>query len=184
MYKIRSMEPEELEEVILKLPEETRLSIQNRIDRLPVALLEDIINHKPLSRKAVIYYQLPFDRHSLRKLAVETIYHHLLMEQPIDQALFDTMLQTNEVDPFLYDLTIGMEENEKAYIEELSSRLRKDWNWNRLAVLEQAILLVALHEITQLNTPKAVAINEAVTIAKELCDEQSPKMINGILDQV
>ncbi len=33
-------------------------------------------------------------------------------------------------------------------------------------------------------TPKAVVINEAITLAKKYCDDNSYKLLNGVLDQL
>ena len=62
--------------------------------------------------------------------------------------------------------------------------MRKDWSFDRLSVLEQAILLVSLQEILQNDIPKPVVINEAIKLAKKYCDDDSYKLINGVLDQL
>ncbi len=62
--------------------------------------------------------------------------------------------------------------------------LRKDWDFNRLSVLEQAILLMGCQEILVNETPKSVVIDEAVRLAKKYCDDDSYKLINGVLDQL
>jgi N utilization substance protein B len=38
------------------------------------------------------------------------------------------------------------------------------------------------YEILVAKTDKAIIINEAVELAKELADEKSPQFINGVLD--
>ena len=62
--------------------------------------------------------------------------------------------------------------------------LRKDWSFDRLSILEQTILLIAFQEILVNETPKAIVINEAVTLAKKYCDEDAYKFINGVLGAI
>jgi N utilization substance protein B len=50
--------------------------------------------------------------------------------------------------------------------------------------LEQTILLIAFQEILVNETPKAIVINEAVTLAKKYCDEDAYKLLNGVIDQL
>ena len=50
--------------------------------------------------------------------------------------------------------------------------------------IDQAILLVATSEILTAKVDRAVAIDEAVNIAKEYSDDESFKYINGVLDQI
>lgn len=51
-------------------------------------------------------------------------------------------------------------------------------------MLEQSILLISLQEILQNDIPKPIVINEAIKLAKKFCDDDSYKLINGILDQI
>ena len=74
-------------------------------------------------------------------------------------------------------------EKQEEYAEELNVLLNK-WTFNRLGFMEQAILLVATAEIKETINDKAVVINEAITIAKKFCDEESYKYINGVLDRL
>ena len=56
--------------------------------------------------------------------------------------------------------------------------------WWRVNYIDQAILLVATSEILTAKVDRAVAIDEAVNIAKEYSDDESFKYINGVLDQI
>ncbi|MCI9040583.1 transcription antitermination factor NusB [Dubosiella newyorkensis] len=123
------------------------------------------------------------NRHKMRILAMKCVYQHLLLGKDIRKCVFEAT-KSNNIDGYLYELTIGTVEHEKQYIEKIQPLLRKDWSFDRLSLIEQAILLVSAQEILALDTPKPVVINEAITIAKKYCDDDSYKMINGILDQL
>ncbi|WP_288343545.1 transcription antitermination factor NusB [uncultured Dubosiella sp.] len=122
-------------------------------------------------------------RHDMREIALRCVYQHLLLGTDIRKCVFDAM-RGNNIDGYLYALTIGTIEHEQEYIDIISKYLRKDWSFDRLSVLEQAILLVSLQEILQNDIPKPVVINEAIKLAKKYCDDDSYKLINGVLDQL
>mgnify|MGYP001051454152 CR=1 FL=1 len=123
-------------------------------------------------------------RHDMREIALRCVYQHLLLGTDIRKCVFDAMRGNNNIDGYLYALTIGTIEHEQEYIDIISKYLRKDWSFDRLSVLEQAILLVSLQEILQNDIPKPVVINEAIKLAKKYCDDYSYKLINGVLDQL
>lgn len=68
--------------------------------------------------------------------------------------------------------------------EKIAQYLRKDWHMNRLPGAEKAILRVATAEMCYLDQPLEIAINEAVELAKRYCDEDAPRYINGILNNL
>ena len=59
----------------------------------------------------------------------------------------------------------------------------RNWTWDRLPLLTQAILLMSYtHFYFIEKVDKSVVINVAVTLAKKYIDEKQAKFINGILD--
>ena len=124
------------------------------------------------------------NRHDIRLVALNSIYQHLLLNKDIRKCVFECMDHTNTIDGYLYSITIGTVENKQNYIDIYNTLLRKDWTFDRLSMLEQSILLIAAQEINANHMPKSVVINEAVTLAKEYCDDESYKLINGVLDRL
>lgn len=175
---------DELMQKIQELPPYMLESIKNRLDEIPVPVLEALVSHKPLKRGVLLKYNLPFSRHQMREIAMECIYQHLLMGTDVRACLAKAMRGRNEVDSFLYSLAVGTQEHEKEYEERISSMLRSDWSYDRLSKLEQAILLMSFQDIEVNETPKPVVIDEAVQLARQYCDDQSYKLINGILDRL
>lgn len=89
--------------------------------------------------------------------------------------------------------------DQKTYIEILLGRVKEHlpdidniintvsdgWTTGRMAKMDLAILRTAAAEIIYIDeVPKAVAINEAVNIAKKYGSEQSPGFINAILGKI
>ncbi|MDX1566003.1 MAG: transcription antitermination factor NusB [Phycisphaeraceae bacterium] len=67
--------------------------------------------------------------------------------------------------------------------DERVSRMADQWPTHRQPPIDRSILRLALHEMDQ-GLPPAVAINEAVELAKRFGAEQSPAFINGVLDKI
>ena len=55
------------------------------------------------------------------------------------------------------------------------------WRLKRLPRVDRDILRLAYVDINFLDTPVAVACDEAVNLANKYCDTQGRKMINGVL---
>ena len=73
----------------------------------------------------------------------------------------------------------------QAQIDELVSAYAEDWSLERMPPVDRAVLRVALYELLWCpQIPEAVAIDEAVELAKSLSTDASPAFINGLLARV
>lgn len=122
-------------------------------------------------------------RHKLREVAMTCLYQSFLLQKDIKQSVYDNS-ETNEIDPFLYTVTIDAVTYKDVYIEKINQALREDWEFHRLGYVEQAILIMACCELDLETAPRAIVIDEAITLAKKYCDEETYKLINGVLDQL
>ncbi len=78
-------------------------------------------------------------------------------------------------------------EQYKAHRQEICDLLSSNittYTLDRLNKTDKAILIEALVEILYIKTPVAVAINEAIEIAKTYSEEKSPKFIHGTLSKI
>jgi N utilization substance protein B len=63
--------------------------------------------------------------------------------------------------------------------------LAQNWEFERIAKIDLAILRVAIFEmIHRKDIPPVVSINEAIDLSKEFSNADSKRFINGILDRV
>ena len=69
-------------------------------------------------------------------------------------------------------------------IDEKISALSKNWTLARMSPIDRSILRLATAEILYTKTPKPIAINEALELAKKFGSKSSVAFVNGILDQV
>jgi len=86
-----------------------------------------------------------------------------------------------EARPFTRELALGVD-GRLAELDEEISRLARGWELERIARLERSIMRVALYEMRhRQEIPVEVAIDEAVSFAKEFCGAEAPGFVNGIL---
>jgi N utilization substance protein B len=70
-------------------------------------------------------------------------------------------------------------------VDELIRKNARNFEFNRLSAVDRNILRIACHEILhRSDIPAAVAINEAIEIAKKYSTSDSGKFVNGILDNI
>ncbi|MDR2192003.1 MAG: transcription antitermination factor NusB [Endomicrobium sp.] len=73
----------------------------------------------------------------------------------------------------------------KSEIDSLIKQSAKNWEIERMAVVDRNIIRVAVYEIIAMpETPINVIIDEAVEISKKYSSKDSGKFVNGILDQL
>lgn len=78
----------------------------------------------------------------------------------------------------------GIIEN-KEKIDNIINNSAVNWNVERIAKVDAAILRIAIYElIFEKDIPDKVSINEAIELAKEFSSDNSPSFINGILGKV
>lgn len=71
-------------------------------------------------------------------------------------------------------------ETNDAWVE----RLAPQWPPKRQPGVDRNILRLAIWELTHIDTPPKVIIDEAIELAKSFSTENSPSFINGVLDSV
>lgn len=70
-------------------------------------------------------------------------------------------------------------------INEAIKKVVLNWTIDRMAFIDRAILRLAAYEIIYCpDIPKAVAIDEAVELAKKYSTLEAARFINGILDKI
>lgn len=121
------------------------------------------------------------NRHEIREKIVFALYQHLLLHKDINVCFIDNFEDNN--DEFIIKIQEDLINNKENYIDEISKYLVK-WSFDRLNLVEQAILLETISELKQQLNEKAIVIDEAIILTKTYCDEDSYKYINGVLDNI
>jgi N utilization substance protein B len=70
-------------------------------------------------------------------------------------------------------------------IDELLTEHAEGWTINRMPAVDLAVLRLGLYELLWASdVPDAVAIDEAVQLAKSLSTDDSPRFVNGLLGRI
>ncbi|MBS1416575.1 MAG: transcription antitermination factor NusB [Christensenellales bacterium] len=77
----------------------------------------------------------------------------------------------------LYKGVVG----EYSDLENRVGELSKGFKIDRVFKVDKAVLMMAVFELDNLDTPKSVVINEAVELAKKFSTEFSANFVNGVL---
>jgi N utilization substance protein B len=113
-------------------------------------------------------------RSDQRRDAVFALYQGDVTRRPAAELLTDAK-------PFTRELADGVAARRGELDAEISTR-SQGWDLDRIAPLERNVLRVALYEMHfRDDVPVEVAIDEAVTIAREYCGADAPGFVNGIL---
>ena len=121
-------------------------------------------------------------RQVARQKAIICVYQNLIVDASwTDMKNYikadDQLIEGARAYEFCIQLIENVLKNKDNYIQVIEKQLKKGWSFNRLNKMEAAILLVSTLD-------KSIVINEAVINAKEYCDEDSYKFINGVLNDI
>ncbi|EAK3593476.1 transcription antitermination factor NusB [Campylobacter jejuni] len=122
-------------------------------------------------------------RHQVRQSVISLLYAFELNSQNnvfVDEILDEKKIR-NEQKNFTLNLYNGILDNLNNIDETLNSFLN-DNQITALGHVERAILRLGAYELLFTDTSSAIVINEAIELAKELANDNSPKFINGVLD--
>lgn len=127
-------------------------------------------------------------RRRSRQRALQILFLWDARRQPVDEvinAYYDTLLSEEQParDPFVADLVHGTVDN-LAEVDEQITRHAEHWRMERMPAVDRNILRLAVYEIKRGGTPAAVAIDEALELARKFSNEESVQFVNGVLDAV
>jgi N utilization substance protein B len=131
-------------------------------------------------------------RHRSRQRALQVLFLWDLRKQAVEEAIdsFYNTLSSDEDDPqptpqdeFMESLVRGTVAHAAAIDQRIVSKAA-NWRLERMPVVDRNILRLAVYEIDTLGTPAAVAIDEALELARQFSGDESVSFINGVLDAV
>jgi N utilization substance protein B len=123
-------------------------------------------------------------RRKLRIKTIEYLYQSILLEKDIQAIILDENLKELVIeDNFVVEHLECIDRFMQVYVRKINSLLN-EWTFDRLAILEQAILLLAISEFELESAERAIIINEAIELSRIYADESSYAYINGVLDRL
>ncbi len=125
-------------------------------------------------------------RRVAREQALQVLYSVVIGDREPRDALSEIVGDNadSEQRAFVEELALGtLEYAERA--DRIVSPLLEGWAIERLPTIDRLLLEMATFELhCRPQTPKAVAINEAVALAKRFSTEDSGRFVNGVLSAV
>lgn len=123
-------------------------------------------------------------RNEVRENAFKLIFEGLFHECDVELSK-DNLVELKKEDDigFFNAIMTAFEENQQTMQQEIENNL-KNYSYSRVFKVDLALIYLALTEIKYCQTPKAVAINEVLEIAKKYSTEKSSKFINGLISAI
>jgi N utilization substance protein B len=124
-------------------------------------------------------------RSKARKRALDVLFEADMRSTDPAITLSDWVARGDPPVPdYAQELVKGVVANSER-IDAVVSQYAEDWSLDRMPPVDRAVLRLALFELLWCESvPDAVAIDEAVELAKSLSTDASPGFVNGLLSRV
>ena len=128
-------------------------------------------------------------RRKARECALQMLFSADVAEMPATDVVRSYWAELGEADldetarEFATRLAAGTLQNLELLDDRIRSRA-EHWRISRMAVVDRNILRLAVYEFLYEPTPRTVAINEALEIARRFSTYEATQFINGILDAI
>ena len=126
-------------------------------------------------------------RRMAREAVLQALYASAMTGEDSDKILKDILNRRSydsNLIKYITDLFESAIDNKEWCEDQIKSRLN-NWEFDRVALLDRLLLIVAISEIYFVeDVPPKVSISEAIEIAKIYCNEDSSSFVNGVLDNV
>src|SRR5438105_219834 len=100
---------------------------------------------------------------------------------------FWSELSDGELEPGAQEFATKLAIGALAHLDEVDERIKsraEHWRISRMALVDRNVLRLAVYEFLYEQTPRTVAINEALEIARRFSTFEATQFINGILDAI
>jgi N utilization substance protein B len=127
-------------------------------------------------------------RRKARKRALDVLYEADLRSEPVKTVLASALTRIEPPPPahLPYAITIveGVDSHRER-IDELIASYAEGWTLDRMPVIDRNLARIAVYELLYVDDiDDAVAISEAVELAKQLSTDDSPRFLNGVLARI
>ncbi len=124
----------------------------------------------------------------MREYAFMLVYE-LEIQKEFNEEHIDMFLNNNDIEDknarkYIRKTVKGIKEHEQEIEEDISKRLKPEWNLNRISKVNIALLKLSIYEMLYAEVPYKVAINEVIELAKKYGEDNSPMFINGVLANI
>jgi transcription antitermination protein NusB len=125
-------------------------------------------------------------RSRAREIAMQALYQ-VEMQPAADPVALERFLVGRLQQPVLVRFAKGLVDGVRSHVGELDVALdarAENWRVARMAATDRTILRIAVYELLHTETPPAVAVNEAIELAKRYGTASSGRFVAGILGRL
>ena len=126
-------------------------------------------------------------RRIAREAVLKALYAYEITKEKRNKVLKDIINRQsydNDMKNFITSLFNFSIDNKEWCEEQIKTRLN-NWEFDRVALLDRLLLILAISEIHFVDdVPPKVSISEAIEIAKQYSTEESAGFVNGVLDNI
>ena len=126
-------------------------------------------------------------RRIAREAVLHALYAYEITKEDRSKVLKDIINRDsydNDMQIFITTLFNSSIDNKQWCEEQIKARLN-NWEFDRVALLDRLLLILAISEINFIDdVPPKVSITEAIEIAKQYSTEESAGFVNGVLDNI
>lgn len=119
-----------------------------------------------------------------RVLLFKSIYSQLIREEPIAIAKEKFTKSFLKIDAQFIAVFEYFLDHENEIKQIISNNIPNNWAFDRLNLVDQAILFEAYSEYKVLHIDKAIIIDQAIISSRKYSDIKSPEFINAVLDKI
>lgn len=126
-------------------------------------------------------------RSRAREVALQLLFQRDMnpsMDRPAVEQFVNDRLHDRTLTPFC----LGLYDGVLTHREEIDRRLAEaaeNWRLSRMPVVDRnALRLGAFELLYAADTPKSVALDEAIELARRFGSKDSPAFVNGVLDRL
>jgi N utilization substance protein B len=120
-------------------------------------------------------------RRTARKQAFLNLYQSDVNESPLGSTIERWREYRGSLQEYAIRLARGVEE-EQERLDAVLSEVSVGWPVHRMSAVDRTILRLALYEMLYVeDVPPAVALNEAIELARGFSGEEAPAFVGGVL---
>jgi transcription antitermination protein NusB len=137
----------------------------------------------------IVFSELMGSRRKARECALQMLFAADVAETRADELArtFWSELADGELDEQGREFATRLALGTLAHLAEVDERIKsraEHWRIDRMATVDRNVLRLAVYEFVHEPTPRTVAINEALEVARRFSTYEATQFINGILDAI
>ena len=122
-------------------------------------------------------------RRELREKVFSALFESDFKRDETVDELYNSYISVNNIEPdtYFHDVFYGvfLSYNE---LNDLISDYLKGWRLERISLVAKTAIRISIYEISKLDIPFRVSVNEAVNLVKKFDDEKTARFVNGVLN--